>query len=206
MLVFNLLKGLLIFNAFDETRYYIGLIKRVLQDIGYFFILFLYSILAFGLLLLISREESFNFYNLWGSLFEMNFKQVSYLAFNETVSLEYFFYFIASVINTILMLSLLISFLEDSYDHFQLEIAVINLREKAILGLGIQRIMFWNRNKIDESYIHSFTDASIDENKIDVNGEWKGKLNYIQMKINKNLQEKDEKDERRFKYIEDKIE
>ena len=204
MLIFNLLRGLTIFTLFDDTRYYISLIKRALWDIGYFFLLFSYSTFAFGLLLVVSNHEAINFHNLWGSPYDMNFGTGLDGNINEDLNLEYVFYFIASIINVVLMLNLLISILGDSYDHFQLDIGVINLKEKALLGLEIQKIMFWNRNKIDESYIHSFTDASVDDNE--TNDKWKGKLNYLQMNIKEDLSLLEENNEKRFKAFEENIE
>ena len=53
----NLLRGITVFRLFDDTRYYITLIIRALNDIKYFIIIFIYSTFSFGVLFLISRSQ-----------------------------------------------------------------------------------------------------------------------------------------------------
>ena len=132
-----------VFWFFDGTRFYTELIFRSLNDIKYFFLMFAYSTFMFGFLLMISRDQELNFNSIWGESYDLNFG--NYEDTNNSVySIQYISYFGATVINVVLMLNLLISILGDSYERFQLEQAIIDIKEKAKISIELQSIMFWN--------------------------------------------------------------
>ena len=60
---------------------------------------------------------------------------------------------IATIINVILMLNLLISILGDSYERFQLEDTNVDIKEKARISMELQSMMFWAKYKSHLKYI-----------------------------------------------------
>ena len=139
----KLLRGITVFWFFDRTRFYTELLFRSLNDIKYSSLMFAYSTFMFGFLLMISRDQELNFNSIWGESYDLNFG--NYEDTNNSVySIQYISYFGATVINVVLMLNLLISILGDSYERFQLEQAIIDIKEKAKISIELQSIMFWN--------------------------------------------------------------
>ena len=173
--------------AFDGTRYYINLITSALNDMKYFFIIFAYSTTAFGLLLIVSSDDFLDFNHMWGNAYALNFGKESIENILDELTLQYFFYFLASVINVVLMLNLLVSILGDSYDKFQLNKIVVGFKEKACLSLEIQKMIIWNKNKNREEYIHSVVYATQEIETIEESA-WEGKLKYLQANFKKDFQ------------------
>ena len=62
--------------------------------------------------------------------------------------MQYIVYFGATVINVVLMLNLLISILGDSYERFQLEQAIVDIKEKARISMELQSMMFWTNKHL----------------------------------------------------------
>ena len=162
----NFTRGLTGFRVFDGTRYYVRLILRALGDMGYFFIMLGYSTITFGVMFQVSRhDKSFDFKTLWMDSYSLNFgnfeAQDEYNFSFETVA-----YMLATIVNVILMLNLLISILGDSYSNFQNDKVFIDFSEKASVILEIQKMFFWVGNVTENKYFHvlcSSTAADEDE-------------------------------------------
>jgi hypothetical protein len=91
---------------------------------------------------------------------------------------------LATFINVILMLNLLISILGDTCDQFQVEKNMIDYIEKAELILEIQKMTFWAKKKSEFKYFHVVTPASLGEQTED----WEGRVNFLGKKIEKHMQ------------------
>ena len=180
----NLLRGVTVFQLFDGTRFYIELIFRSLNDIKYFFLMFAYSTFTFGFLLMISRDQGLGFSSIWGESYDLNFGN-----YEDTTSgvyfMQYIGYFGATVINVVLMLNLLISILGDSYERFQLEQAVVDIKEKAKISMDLQSMMFWSNKQSDLKYIRLCDSAFPDEEEQD----WEGRIRFMDKKFDKNIKE-----------------
>ena len=180
----NLLRGITVFQLFDGTRFYIELIFRSLNDIKYFFLMFAYSTFTFGFLLMISRDQGLGFSSIWGDSYDLNFGN-----YEDTTSgvyfMQYIVYFGATVINVVLMLNLLISILGDSYERFQLEQAIVDIKEKAKISMELQSMMFWSNKQSDLKYIRLCDSAFPDEEEQD----WEGRIRFMDKKFDKNIKE-----------------
>ena len=180
----NLLRGITVFRLFDGTRFYIELILRSLNDIKYFFLMFAYSTFTFGFLLMISRDEGLGFASVWGESYDLNFG--NYEDVNSGVYfLQYFAYFGATVINVVLMLNLLISILGDSYERFQLEQSIVDIKEKARISMELQLMMFWVNKQPHLKFIRLCNSAFQDEEDQD----WEGRIRFMDKKLDKSIKE-----------------
>ena len=114
----------------------------------------------------VSRHgQSFDFKTLWMDSYSLNFgnfeAQDQYNFSFETIA-----YMLATIVNVILMLNLLISILGDSYSNFQTDRILIDYSEKASVILEIQKMFFWVGNVTENKYFHvlcSSTAADEDE-------------------------------------------
>ena len=67
----------------------------------------------------------------------------------NTFDMNYISFFVATVINVIIMLNLLISILGDSFDRFQVSAAEIDYMEMAQTLAEFETMLFWRRKKPD---------------------------------------------------------
>ena len=183
----NLARGISVFRLFDGTRFYIELIARSFSDIKYFFLMFVYSTFGFGFLLTISKENPLNFENIWIASYDMNFgdkyQDINYIT--EVNYMEYSVFFGATVINLILMLNLLISILGESYEKFQVEQSVIQIKVKSKIALDLQTMLRRTHENSMLKYITLCTLAFDVEEERD----WKGRIKHIDEKLDKNFNE-----------------
>ena len=165
----NFTRGLTGFRLFDGTRYCVRLIIRALCDMGYFLILLSYSTIKFGVMFQVSRKgESFEFKTLWIDSYSLNFGNFEPQE-NYSFSLETFTYMLATVVNEILMLSLLISILGDSYSNFQTDKVCIDFSEKAGVILEIQKMFFWVSKESHPRYFQALCSFTAAEEETPVN-------------------------------------
>ena len=169
----NLLRGITGFRLFDGTRFYIELILRSLNDIKYFFVMFAYSTLTFGVLFMVSRNDEIGFNSIWSDSYNLNFGNYED-SDKGSVVFQYIVYFSATVFNVILMLNLLISILGDSYERFQVEQTVVDVREKAQTSMELQSMMFWKERTCELKYVSSCGFAFEDEDAED----WEGRIRF----------------------------
>jgi hypothetical protein len=196
MILLNFTKGLTGFRSFKFTRFYTRLIISAVQDISSFLFIFFYTILAFGLLLSVSSNTSSLFQVLSGSY---NLILGDYDP-NQNSTLEYSSFIIASIFNVIIMLSLLISILSDSFDKFQTESVDIDYKEMAEEIRNVELMFFFRKNLKGNMILHV-----CDEEKNSDSGEWQGKIRMIEKNNSKMLMEIRENTEginRRMKQIE----
>ena len=180
----NFLRGITVFRLFDGTRFYIELIIRSLNDIKYFFMMFAYSTVTFGCLLMISREQGMSFGAVWQESYDLNFGNYDDPG-SGIFFLKYIAYFGATIINVVLMLNLLISILGDSYERFQLEQGVVDIKEKARISLELQSMMFWANKNSPLKYMR-LCDVAFQHGE---GQDWEGRIRFMDKKLDKNLKE-----------------
>ena len=180
----NLMRGITVFWLLDGTRFYIVLIYRSLNEIKYFFLMFAYSTFTFGFLLMISRGQDLSFVSLWGQSYDLIFG-IYGGSDSEVYFIEYAAYFAATLINIVLMLNLLISILGDSYDRFQLEEAIIDIKVKSQISWEYQSMIFWANKQSLLKYIRLCHRAFQDYQDQD----WEGKIRFIENKLDMNIKE-----------------
>ena len=181
MVIFNFLRGLTGFRAFDKTRFYVKLIIRAFIDTIPFIIIFFYTTLFFGMLYWTSGTSYRNdvFVDVWKTAFEAN---MGNFINSDKADLNFLYFMFTSVINVIIILNLLISILGDSYERFQTEAVEIGNLEMVELILEIETLMFWRRD-LNVRCFPQVCDATRFEG---LSEEWEGKLKAITDLIKKN--------------------
>lgn len=153
-LAVNIVRGITGFRAFDTTRYYIRLIFQSLQNIKSFLMIFIYSNVSFGVLLVAcSYQPQISFKSVWADLFNLSIGDIGDLKESQ-MSLSYFTFLTACVVNVILMLNMLISILGDSFDEFQSKAVVYNYTEMTQVIIEVEQIKSCFSPLDSHSYLH----------------------------------------------------
>ncbi|OMJ76691.1 hypothetical protein SteCoe_23888 [Stentor coeruleus] len=170
MIAFNLLRGFSGFRAFDNTRYYVKLLKMCIYRMKDFLIIFAYATLSLGLMNSISANSNpFSYQALWSSPFGIIVGKTD--NFNETNSIQVITYTLAVTTNMIIMLNMIISILGDVFDEFQLDAEILNYNEMAGVIMEIEQILSIRSKDEEFKYLHICMHA-YEKNEL----EWKGKV------------------------------
>jgi hypothetical protein len=180
MIFLNFLKGVTGFRAFDRTRFYVRLFFRSFQDISFFLMIFFYSTIGFGLLFVSNKDLSGAdiIKYLWVSPFDLNLGSFDNA---HSLNLDYLGFFMASIVNVIVLLSLLVSILGDSFDRFRIEAVEIDHIEMSELVYELELLLFWRKNSNKSSYLQ-ICDTLHMSYSID---DWEGTTKAIQANLSK---------------------
>ena len=151
VLLFSWVRGISYFRIIKKTRYYINLLRNVLVDIMPFMFILLYSTLAFSVIFEVLDIENSSFTSSFSVIWEMN---IGGFNTEKYSGLVYFYFFLHSVLNPILMLNLLISIMSFTFDQVNSNVQVADGKELASMILEGENVFFWNRNSTQMSYIH----------------------------------------------------
>ncbi|OMJ65966.1 hypothetical protein SteCoe_37360 [Stentor coeruleus] len=173
----HIIRGLSGFRAFDATRYYIKLILESLKEIRFFFIIYIYSTLAFGFLSTTSTLSFINSSDVWIHPFALTVGETDGMI-DTKLSLRYLTFALAIIINIILMLNMIISILGDSFDEFQIKSEIFNFKEIADFLLEINNIKSLFCSTSSFNYIHVCCDPNIDKSET-----WNGKIIHLKYHI-----------------------
>lgn len=179
MVGLNFVKGLSGFRAFDNTRHYVRLLARAIKDSYSFLFIFVYTTIAFGSLNSVTSTTSLMFSVLWKVPYELSLGQFTS---PDDFSIEYMYFLLASSVNIIMMLNLLISILGDSFDRFQIEAEEIDYIEKLKLLMDHQCFYIILKKKGQKGYLQL---CDVDGHSGGVE-KWNGKIKEIEMKIDYN--------------------
>ena len=179
MVFFNFIKGLNIFKAFDATRFYIALLIRIISETYSFLIIFFYSTLAFGGLYIASVGNKYDTFNmLWKIPYELNF---GVFEASTEASIEYVYFMLASLLNIVMMLNLLIAILSDSFDKFQIEALELDYKEKMDVIVEIESLFLVIKTKTNKGFLQL---CDLDSKETEEEP-WGGKIKEIEQKIEK---------------------
>ena len=191
MAIINFFRCLSGFRAFDTTRFYTRLIFRAFNDAISFVLIFFYSTFAFGVIFFTSKEHAADstdeIFALWRSPYALNMGDFDSDAVTSGF-LSYIYFMMASVINVIIMLNLLISILGDSFESFQNECMEIDVLEMASLVIELETLMFWKKNIHSKKYIQICQDL-----KVGGSEEWEGRVKAISNAVERARKESNEK-------------
>jgi len=171
-------RGVMFFRLFEGTRYIINLLVEVIKDMGSFLFLLIYSTLGFAFIFI-----SIDYNNSKGS-FE-SFVGMSWtLALGEFDTedfsvLQYVCFFIATIVNPLIMLNLLISIMGDTYDRVQESVVVADKKELVGLILAGETLLYWRRNKCNLEFLQM---CEIEETREEGNS-WLGKVRELKTRI-----------------------
>jgi hypothetical protein len=184
MVIINFFRSLSGFRAFDSTRFYTRLIFRAFDDSIAFVLVFFYSTAAFGMINYSSmdpqtfKQPDFSLFSIWQAPYNLNMGDIV----SDPTPLQYVYFMLASVINVIIMLNLLISILGDSFESFQNEAQGIDCLEMTEFVIELETLMFWKRNSIQPK---KFLQVCRSLESVNA-GEWEGRLKLI-LDSNKSL-------------------
>lgn len=172
-------RGVTYFRIFTGTRYMVSLLTQVGKDIFAFLVILFYFTIAFTFMMLSLRENK-NGYN---DIFKIQYVYLLNLGDFDTMnnedSWEWACFVIASMINFLIMVNLLISIIADTHDKVQAFRDIADRREMTEMVLEIEHLMVWRRDWDVATYLHLVSSEST-ENLEDA---WQGKVREMQMKI-----------------------
>ncbi|CAG9334152.1 unnamed protein product [Blepharisma stoltei] len=138
----NFARGSSYFRAFDMTRFYVRLILHAVYDAISFLVILLYSILSFSVIYA-STDQSMDIISVWKNTYELEIGQFDNDGFSI---LQYLYFTVASLINVIVLLNLLVSVLGDSFSRLKEITQEIDLEEMLRVIIEIETVLFWRRN------------------------------------------------------------
>lgn len=172
------------FRTFDKTRSLTILIFEVFSDMLSFISLTVYSMIGLSLLLLFSEKETVqSIFNIIGYTYMTTIGE--YQSFGKEVSsfnaLSIVIFILASIINTIVMMNLLISIIGDTFDRIQQELVIRDMKLLADMIYEIENLMIWKKNIARSYFIH----VILAKDQANENGfSWDGKVKEIQRSVN----------------------
>ena len=186
MALFNFMQGFYNLKVFSCTRLYSRLVFTAIFDAFPFILIFIYSTLSVGFLHYIAnKDSSMNlFYMIWQSPYQLNMDELG----TEAMPLDYVYFVIASLLNVVVMLNLLIAVLGDSFDRHKNESVEIQSAEMLESILEMEYLMFWNRGNNTKVFIHVSQDPRLDSYE----NNWEGKIKAVTNSV-KQAQEENRK-------------
>lgn len=179
MVITNFIKGLAIFKVFDATRLYISLLIRAIKETYSFLIIFCYSTIAFGAIYVSSNGQTDSpFVMLWKVPYDLNFGVFNS---NSSMTIEYVYFVLATLINIVMMLNLLIAILGDAFDKFQIEAGELDYKQKLESIMEIECLFYFVRTKRKKGFLQ-LCDYDYDDEERDV---WEGKIKKIEIQVGK---------------------
>lgn len=149
VIMFSWARGISYFRMFDGTRYMVRLLSEVIKDMKVFFVILGYSTLAFTFIFYIRNQD----------LTFSEFLTVSYrldlgdFDADYTDSFDWVIFFLATVINPLIMLNLLISIMGDTYGKVQETNDIANYQELTGMIIEIEKLMFWKKGSTQQYYM-----------------------------------------------------
>ncbi|CAG9329793.1 unnamed protein product [Blepharisma stoltei] len=155
-------RGTLYFNIFKPTRYLINLIFTVFYDMLPFFIILCFLTLAFAVtqyaLIGGSDHEFFD----WTTLaWRINIKDYStdwYISLLMWAS-----HWVFTVLNPIVMISLLISLMGDTFERVKENSEIADARELIDMLIEAETLLFWRKNRGKKKYLQVCTGNELEK-------------------------------------------
>jgi hypothetical protein len=170
------IRGLTYFRAFAKTRFYVRMILDTAKKTVAFLVVLLYSTLAFCVLYSASDDNYETFEDAWHESFELDMGGFDTSTYSD---LKKACFHLASIINCILMLNLLIAILGDAFESFLQKANEADLTEMLDLIIELEYLMIWKRDKGIEVYLQK-CDTNVDNADED---EWEGRTKALERKL-----------------------
>ena len=191
------------FRIFDYTRYYINLLLVVCWTIIPFMLIFLYTTFAFMIIFqIVQNSQEVSFMIFVKQSYELNIGGFNTESFDEY---QYFFFFLQSMFNPIIILNLLISIMSDTYATVSENEVSASMIELADLVLEAELLMFWNRAKNDKKYFCICDSSKPKDNGNDKTLAKVNKINLTLKNLAKYIKEKDDEFAEDVKSIHQKL-
>ena len=150
-MILSWLKGFNSFTLWSPTRYLVSLLLQALQEIVGFVAIVCYSTLAFAFIKLsIDRGDVVK------TILESYFVNVGSFDTNleDPDLIPFVIFMMATIINLVLMMNMLITILARVVDRVQEKAEVEDLKQKTSMIIGVEKIFRWNREKTDRKVLH----------------------------------------------------
>ena len=174
-------------RIFDGIRYLNYVIIEVIKDMqSFLLILFLSNIGATIAFYSDSDHNNENFGNWLLSTYSISYGSWN---FTENDPLEYVIFFISSLINALILLTLLISIITNTYSTITSILEIVDLQQLADIILEVDTIIFWNRSNGKKAFLMSCDVAGSNKKHQDFEDERKNvlrKMNEIDIKSKNN--------------------
>lgn len=188
LLFITLMRGISYFRLFSETRYYINLLYEVIFDLIPFLIIFYYSAVGFSMIFMsLDREKESDFFSYvtWGYPTDLGNYDTS--AFDKA---DWLNYFLVTLLISIVMLSLVVSILSDTYGRVNENSLVADSQALAQMIYECELLYFWNRSKNQSKFVFLCAeqeDASLVKSNVTQKVmKLKGLVTVLSKKINSN--------------------
>jgi hypothetical protein len=169
------IRGITYFRTFKYTRIFVNMILSAVRDTSSFLIIILYTTIPYATLFKISEvpEER---RNLVGTLTLAYEQALSSFDTEKYSAGQWIIFILASIINCIIMLNLLISILGDSYERVQVSLVESDYSQMLEVIIELEKLMIWNRYKGSAAYLHQcgYPDDEYSQD------EWEGKIRVLQ--------------------------
>ncbi|OMJ87466.1 hypothetical protein SteCoe_10797 [Stentor coeruleus] len=166
----NLVRGASAFRFFEGTRYYIRLLVVSIKETTNFLCIFIYSVIAFGILRISVEKLDFSFNQFFVLPFAFT---AGVIDADESINpVRGLTVIIAITVNIVVMLNMIISILSDSFDEFQYKADIYNYKEMTMViyeSMCIKKI--FASVDANEGYLHICINA-LDDPVLN----WKGKV------------------------------
>ena len=135
------IKAIGYFRIFNKYRYLLRVILEIIKDMIPFFLILFTSTIAFAILLRVSQKD-LSFFHSFVDLYMLD--QTNFVISLDSFE-NIFVFFMASLLNPIIMLNLLIAIMGDTYDRIQEDMVVADYREMTELILEAEYFVFWRK-------------------------------------------------------------
>jgi WD40 repeat protein len=176
LVILNWLRGLTFFRAFAYTRYFVRMVLETAKDSLAFMVIFAYSTLGFGLMFAATDPKIESLGAAWIMSYELNHGEFKTDGYDL---LQYTCFTLATLINVIIMLNLLISILGDSFERFQMRAKEADLIEMLDIVYEFEKLMVWKRYSGSLTYLQKAGYSQETESEI----EWQGRIKAIENTI-----------------------
>ncbi|OMJ65815.1 hypothetical protein SteCoe_37577 [Stentor coeruleus] len=172
------------FRIFDKTRYLIRMIIETFIDVIPFLLIFFTATFTFTLLFYITKSSD-SLAQTFVDTYKLNFNDFSGILDEnwERGNLSAIFwaiFFIASIINPIVLLNMLIAIMSDTYDRVQEDQVVADCKEMAVMMMQAEAMLFWRRGYGKRSYLQR---CDYVRHLTSETTEWMGKIRAIKKSI-----------------------
>ncbi|OMJ78802.1 hypothetical protein SteCoe_21330 [Stentor coeruleus] len=164
VLIFSWTRGISCFRMFDETRYMVRLIIQVIVDITTFFFILFYATLAFAFVYYMRKPEAQPFPMYLTVAYRLDLGDFDT---NITDPFDWIIFFIATMINPLIMLNLLIAIMSDTATAVDLIDDICGLRELTEMIVDLEKVMFWKKHLTHKHYLHKCDFVQVGESGAD---------------------------------------
>lgn len=152
VIIFSWTRGISYFRMFDGTRYMVRLLSEVIKDMKVFFIILFYSTLAFTFIFYLRNPDNLSFSEFLTISYRLDLGDFDA---DYTEAFDWVIFFLATVINPLIMLNLLISIMGDTYGKVQETNDIANFQELTEMIIEIEKLMFWKKGLDHKYYMQS---------------------------------------------------